>query len=114
MLLQKRGAPGEAEAWFEISVLRRRQIARVAADAAEGERHFLHRADGLAEAAVIQVQRRSQVRRLRQIGPEDALVIELLGARQLQAVAKTDVQREIRLHFPIVLDESRPRVPAIV
>src|SRR5579885_3701261 len=57
---------------------------------------------------------RAQRERLRQLRMERALQIVLFRARQLQVVTNAQIQREIWLHLPIILNKCRRRVPTVV
>src|SRR5262249_530420 len=116
--------PGEAETRLEAPVINRRKVPGAAALTGKSKgrnldccRYVIRNRSGgrYSQAgrggAPLRIGERYS---LRQVGPEDALQIILLCARVLQRIAQTQIEREVRTRFPIVLHEGCQAVPAVV
>ena len=107
-----RGTPGETEAGFEVPALDRSDVLRCAAAAGILERRHEERSECGGRSR--QCDRGGERERLRQVRQERTLQVVLFGSRQLQSITHAQVQRQVRLHLPVVLDERRGCVPAVV
>ena len=63
----------------------------------------------VSTCSIRQSQRSGELRRCGQIGTEYALVVVFFGARHLQRLAHAQIQGQVRLDMPIVLNERGAR-----